>query len=527
MPKFDAFVGPAYATRNQRADCQRCINFYPELDEQTKEWRLVGTPGLKSWASGLAGAIRGMWVGEGRLFVAAGTYVYELNSAGTAVNSWNAGIGGGSSPVEIYPNGAQLLVVGNNQVKVLTGTEAVTPAFDMGIGMCDVAGTAVTWLSGDKFDPEQVGCNISINGSPAGTVAAYIDETHLTLSGSAGTQTNVGFAVTQTVTGSHACFLDGFFIVTVPSTKRINISNLRDGQQWDGLAYAFKEGYPDNLQTLLADHEELWMLGTETTEVWRNTGNADFPFQRDPGAFIHCGTAAQYAISRLTSGPAWLARDYRGGTIAMRAQGYIPVRVSTPAIEAEWSTYATTADAESFSYRDEGHEFWVISFPTAGKTWVFDAATNAWHERSSYGVGRWRGRWHAYIFGKHLVGDYASGTIWEMTATEPMDGGQIIQRTRRAPHIRDGLRRIFFHEFMLEHDTSSVLPTLTLNWSNDGGVNWQGTVGGKARIANGETSRYLATVWRRLGSSRDRVFEVVMTNTIAVPSILAAHVEAE
>lgn len=59
-------------------------------------------------------------------------------------------------------------------------------------GTVNTSGTAVTWVSGTVFNSGMVGGTIVINGSPY-TVATYVDNHHITISTSAGTQTGVSY----------------------------------------------------------------------------------------------------------------------------------------------------------------------------------------------------------------------------------------------------------------------------------------------------------------------------------------------
>ena len=41
------------------------------------------------------------------------------------------------------------------------------------------------------------------------------------------------------------------------------------------------------------------------------------------------------------------------------------------------------SDARAFTYQKDGHHFYVLTFPTGNKTFVFDASTSLWHERNA------------------------------------------------------------------------------------------------------------------------------------------------
>ena len=84
------------------------------------------------------------------------------------------------------------------------------------------------------------------------------------------------------------------------------------------------------------------------------------------------------------------------------------------------------ADAILWSYQDRGHAFVCVYLPQAETTWVYDVATQAWHERALWDPAAcvWtphRGRVHAFAFDRHLVGDRASGAVYTLDAAHHRD----------------------------------------------------------------------------------------------------------
>jgi hypothetical protein len=96
-------------------------------------------------------------------------------------------------------------------------------------------------------------------------------------------------------------------------------------------------------------------------------------------------------------------------------------------VEFALNQFPRVDDAIAWAYQDEGHSFYVLLLPTPPPrdafgvdwtTWVYDVATGVWHERALWDDTRLRwlphyGRCHAYAIGKHLIGDRASGVIYE------------------------------------------------------------------------------------------------------------------
>jgi hypothetical protein len=394
------------------------------------------------------------------------------------------------------------------------------------------AGQSTVYQLGTGNSPFTVGMTAIVISGTSYPVVSVISGTQLVITGVLN-MAGVPFAANSNVTASSGTFLDGYFIVSQPNSKLLNLSALDDGTTWSGLDVATKEGYPDNIASLKADHEQLWILGDEvSTEVWQDTGNANFPLQRIPGAFVQWGCAAPFSLVRLGAAVAWLGLDQeRGGVVAYMAQGYAPMRVSNHAVEAKWGTYTTVNDAVGYTYIEDGHEIWVLNFPTANATWSYDATESAlagmqlWHERGWWNgssIDRQRGVCHAYVplAGlatvqlEHYVGDWQNGNVYVSSVEIFNDNGVPIHRIRTCPHIANEDLRQFFSLFQLmaQVNDGGVLNPI-LDYSVDYGQNF---VNPQTRTSDqpGVTDQYQTRLlWRRLGDSRDRVFRVTITDS--------------
>ena len=437
---------------------------------------------------------------------------------------------------------------------VLT-TSAGTQAGTTLTGTCSTAGQAVTWLTGNYFNPDPnvwaVPLPITIN-SVAYTIQTVASGTALTLVGFAGIQasetwsvtTGVGYSAAYPLTAQSAAFMDGYFIVSQPSGRQMNSSNLNNGLVWNPLNYATKEAYPGAIAQLFADHEQFWVFGWETTEVWTDTGLSAFPFQRNPSGFIHMGIVAQFSACHLAGSVAWLGGDPRGQPSAYMAAGFIPRRVSTHAVERAWAEYGTVADCVAYSYSDRGHDFWVLSFPTGNETWVYDATAGTWHKRlywNGSAFGRHPVAWCAFVFGAYIGGDWNSGNLYTVSEDIATDAGTSITRTRSAPYTADprtgdaGPDTEFVAMSKFEVDLSPLSsPPAVAKWdrSDNGGASY---VPSPARAADTvATGQYLTRLtWRRLGKARrpgkggDRIMRLTLVSTTADPvTIVNARIEA-
>lgn len=330
-----------------------------------------------------------------------------------------------------------------------------------------------------------------------------------------------------------AAYQDGYFVVTGDGSQSFYISGLLNGGAWDGLDFASAEGSPDSTVGVISDHRELWLFGANSAEVWVNTGNNDFPFERSGNTFVEHGCASAGSIAKLDNTVFWLGADDRGTGIVWRADGYSPLRISTHATEFAFAGY-TLGDAVAFSYQQEGHGFYVLHFPTDGKTWVYDAATQLWHERAyreaATGVlSQWRANCHTMLGGLHLVGDCEDGRLYVLDPDYFSDDGDPILRLRTAQTQEQLQTRIFYSELQIDMETGVGLatgqgsaPLLMMRYSNDGGHTWSNektaTVGAVGEY--GARCRFM-----RLGAGRNRVWEISMTDPVRF-AVLGAVVDA-
>ena len=256
-------------------------------------------------------------------------------------------------------------------------------------------------------------------------------------------------------------FIDGFFVFnnSNPSQKsQFFISDLLDGKTYDALDFATAERYPDSLLRVFADHSELLLFGEESIEIWFNAGNADFPFARAQGSVIEQGLGARWAVEKVDESVVWL--DNEG--MVRRLTGINPERISTHAIENAISKGDWT-NATSWSYVDEGHQFFVLNVPKktvsqkAG-TYVYDAATGLWHERQSYELDNCRLGFYANAYGKHIAGDLYNGKLYEMSLDIYDEDGEPLIAELQFPQVQNDGGRFIVDELQLDMEVGVLEP---------------------------------------------------------------------
>lgn len=316
-------------------------------------------------------------------------------------------------------------------------------------------------------------------------------------------------------------FIDGYFIFNRPNFQQFYISALYSTGV-DALDFASAEGAPDVLISLLTDHREVWLFGATSTEVWFNSGAADFPFERTGGGFIEHGCAAKFSPAKLDNSVFWLGADDKGRGIVWRALGYQPQRISTHAVEYAISRYAHIENAVSWTYQEEGHAFYVLNFDEA--TWCYDVATGLWHERAGLDdageLTRHPVQCHCFAHGKHLVGDFVQPYIYELSNDVYSDNGAPIPAIRQFTLPNRDNARVRDDVLTITMETGVGLdaglipgtdPQILLQTSRDGGHTWSG----ERWVSAGKQGEYRRLAqWRRLGQRRERVIRVKITDPV-------------
>lgn len=322
-------------------------------------------------------------------------------------------------------------------------------------------------------------------------------------------------------------YLDGYFVFNQPNSQQLWVTSLFDGSSIDPLEFASAEGSPDNLVGLIVDHREVWLFGQNSVEVWYDAGLTDFPLQRIQGAFNEIGCAAAYSIAKMDNGLFWLGSDARGNGMVYRANGYTGQRISTHAVEWHIQQYGNISDAIGYTYQQDGHSFYVLTFPSADKTWVYDVATQAWHERAGWHNGdftRHRSNCQMNFNNEIIVGDYENGNIYAFDMEVYADDTRPqkwLRSWRALPTGQNNLKRTTHHSLQLDCETGVGLnigqgsnPEVMLRWSDDGGHTWSN----EHWSPMGKIGVYQQRVfWRRLGMTlklRDRVYEISGTDPV-------------
>lgn len=321
---------------------------------------------------------------------------------------------------------------------------------------------------------------------------------------------------------------DAYFVVCFYQSNKFQISQVLDGTSWPGQLVNAVSVFADNIVSIKVNHRELWVYGIHRTQPYQDTGSANV-FDVIQGALIETGNVATFSTCRVDNSLFWVGQDERGALIAWRSNGYTPARISTHAVEVWLRQQQGIADLVSYSYQDGGHLFWVLYVRDSDCSWVYDVGEGMWHKRAAWVNEKYEPHWswnHAYCFGKTLVGDWKTGNIYQMSADSLTDNGTNIRRLRRAPTITNEKDWIYHSQLTVDFqagvgpqppledgDGNPREPEAALRWSDDRGQNWSNQHVRGLGMAGQYNKRVF---WMRLGRSRNRVYELVVTDPVPV-----------
>ena len=326
---YPGFISGSYESQSPLADLERTVNWYPEpIEPRSVPWEsaLYPCPGFEEYVTLSNVNTRALFSMGGRVYGVIGDSVYKFTASHSATVVTDGTVTNNPNPAQIASNGdagGELLIASGENGYLLNIASNTLSAISALSGKCTMAG-----------------------------------------------------------------MIDGYFLSFDASDSKFYISELNDGTTWDATQIAQRTAGSDPWQAMVVAHRDIWLFGTQTTEVWYNAGTSPFPFAPIPGAFLEEGIVAPFSAQRFGNTVVWLGRSEEGAGVVYMANGYAPQRISTHAVEFAIQGYAragmTISDAVAFTYQEDGHVFYVLNFPSAKATWVFDGTTQLWHERGTW-----------------------------------------------------------------------------------------------------------------------------------------------
>jgi hypothetical protein len=367
-------------------------------------------------------------------------------------------------------------------------------------------------------------------------VSAYVyDNVALTI-----TQiTDTDFIVSDTVV-----FSDGYFVFTASDGSVFFNSALNDPFTYDALDFGTAEINPDLIVSAHINHNEVFILGEETIEIFQNVGGVGFPFQRIPGANVQKGCHAKFTTVEFDNSFCFVGGGLNERSAVWKITSSSSAgKISTDAIDNEIQKFTRDEVNSSFAmtYAEKGQFFAVFTFESTripSRTFVYNATASAlsggkvWFELQD-GVtdNNWSVAAIVAVYGKLLVSDLTTGIIGEIDSETVDNYGQPMFRSiATQPFSQEGLP-IFAGEIEATFETGvgkttgqGSDPMVMMDFSDDGGR----TFSYEFKRSLGKIGRYnQRVIWRRQGripvsrTIRFTVTDPVTVNLLKLEAVAA------
>lgn len=448
------------------ANAQRRLNCFFDIRQDGDRAQVIirGTPGTSLWITLPQAPIRGWKVVNNVLYVVANKNFYSVSTAGAVI--FLGSLTTTSGYVGIADNGVQVIVV--------DGTFGYT---------FTLSGSVWAKITDVNFPN---GCN-------------------------------------------SVAFLDGTFYVEVPNSRKFQASQIYDGTNWTPNTFGAKENESSQLLAVEVTAGTLILWGNDSIEFWQNAGLSPLPVQRIPGTTQTWGLAAvqSRAVINATIGgkpvsgaEVFLGKDPHGHAQVLILNGYTPMQISDSDIEYIINSFSTVSDAVVLTYLIDGHTMYQITFPTGGRSFLYDLTASLWHEVQSGTelVARHFARYGVAFNLQNYVTDDTTGNLYLLDENAYTDNGATIKRQLRSRHLRNAGNTFGISELFIDMETGVGLqsgqgsaPMLMISKSKDGGR----TFGNERQVPIGAVGQYLTRViTRRWGMARDHVFQITMTDPV-------------
>jgi hypothetical protein len=345
--------------------------------------------------------------------------------------------------------------------------------------------------------------------------------------------TDVDFQVSDSV-----AFYRGVFTFTASNGGQLFVSNLNQPLVFDALDTGTAEGNPDRIITQVVDHDELSIIGSKTTEVFRFVGGVGFPLQIIPGAFTQKGAHSKYGVIKFDNTYMFIGGGENELTAIWRqSSSSSAVKVSDDATDFAIQQFNKDEIAQAFTmtFAEKGQFFAIFTFNSTripSRTFIYNgtasalSGTSVWFEaQTGLTDNSWRVNAIVKANGKLYVGDAIDGRIGLLDDSVLTEYGDTIMRQAAfKPFSQDGTT-IFAGELEATFQAGVGLttgqgsdPVVIYDYTDNNRI-WSNEF--KRDI--GKIGEYgLETVWRRQGrfpnfrTVRLTVTDPVIANLIRV-----------
>jgi len=268
--------------------------------------------------------------------------------------------------------------------------------------------------------------------------------------------------------------LSGFLVWTPPGAG--------NHTSWPivGPYFAEAEGAPDPIAIALANSNELFAIGTETTQTYSPDPDIGFSIASSIAVGVatdSTGYGAFTVIETEDGNLSWLDNNRR----FVQSNGRSADVISSPGMAATAKSLTTISDGWGCNIMLGSHDLLVWCFPTEKRCFWYDKITKKWGERSSLDANGDNQSWIAQSYfywaerNLHLVG-LSDGTIGELTFDAATDNGlpiKAVSETGFQDHgtfLRKINERVYLQFRRGGTAPPATAPTVTLRYRDDLGA---------------------------------------------------------
>lgn len=230
---------------------------------------------------------------------------------------------------------------------------------------------------------------------------------------------------------SSVTYSDGLFVFSKADSDLFFNSAIKDGLSYDSQDFSQAVADPDNIRSVIAYRSQLYVLGSQTIEIFRNTARVPAPYVRLSGGVIDVGVSAPQSVKLFAGQFAFVGRSVNETPAVWLVSGGQKTKISTIAIDNELQKLSEAEVENIFAwvYAASGNYFYAFTTPST--TFVYDSTTQRWHERQSIkgaSLTQCRVGTAVSAYGRVIVGDLQGGKIGELSETEYLEYGRLIRR---------------------------------------------------------------------------------------------------
>lgn len=223
---------------------------------------------------------------------------------------------------------------------------------------------------------------------------------------------------------SHIGFIDQYLVALDTDNDRIHFAEVNEPDNWLGEFFT-AESLKDRAVALNIGWREITIFGSSSIEYWGDTGNQTAPFQRFEGANTERGTIAPHSVCKIDNTWFFLDQDRK----VVRLAGRDPQVFSTP-FDREIQLMDVVSDARGMHIHPGGDTYYVLTFPTEGRTFAYDYKRDVWGEWSYWNNvsgdrDAYLGQTVCYMrtWNRHLVGSRIDSKVYFASREYYQDGG--------------------------------------------------------------------------------------------------------